>query len=142
MNRIKEERKGLRLSQTELADHLDVSQQTVCNWETQECAPSIEKLGKLRELFGCSLDWLLGFSNVRQAVDEDDRPAIAERIRAERTSQGWSQRELADLLGVSNASLQYYEHGTRLPRSDTIKAMSKLFGCTADYLLGLTEKRV
>lgn len=47
------------LTQTELAEKLKVSRQTVSNWETGEALPSTDNLGRLGELYGLSMDALL-----------------------------------------------------------------------------------
>lgn len=48
------------LSQGDLADSLDVSRQSVSKWENNNAVPELEKLVKMSELFGISLDELVG----------------------------------------------------------------------------------
>lgn len=67
MNRVCVERKNLNLTQAELAKELDVDQSTVVRWEAGGSIPQ-EKMVKMRSLFGCDLDWLLGVSNDRKTV--------------------------------------------------------------------------
>ena len=47
------------LSQSDLADMLDVSRQSVSKWETDTSIPELDKLLKLSELFGVTLDELV-----------------------------------------------------------------------------------
>lgn len=47
------------MSQSELAKQLDVSQNTVSQWETGERKPDIIKLKKLAHILGCTTDELL-----------------------------------------------------------------------------------
>lgn len=47
------------MSQSELAKHLDVSQNTVSQWETGERKPDIIKLKKLAHILNCTTDELL-----------------------------------------------------------------------------------
>jgi len=61
--KIRELRKSLGLSQTELAAKLGVSKQCVSNWENDNIQPSIDMLIKLSEFFKVSCDCLLGLSN-------------------------------------------------------------------------------
>lgn len=58
-NRIEELRRKKNLSQEELADILEVSRQTVSEWERKNAYPSVEKLIKLSEIFDVSLDYLV-----------------------------------------------------------------------------------
>ena len=47
------------LSQGDLAEALEVSRQSVSKWETDASVPELEKLLKLSELFGVTLDALV-----------------------------------------------------------------------------------
>ena len=65
---------------------------------------------------------------------------IQERIKELRTENGYTQEELAKLLGLnSKSNIANYENGANSP-SDKIKLkMCKLFNCSMDYLMGLTS---
>lgn len=52
-------RRESKLTQTELAEKLKVSRQTVSNWEMGEVLPSTDNLGRLSELYGVSMDYLI-----------------------------------------------------------------------------------
>lgn len=58
-------RKELNMSQAELAEKLGVSQQTISKYERGTREPDNETLAKLAEIFDCSIDYLLGRSNIR-----------------------------------------------------------------------------
>ena len=47
------------LSQSELADALCVSRQSVSKWETGSAVPDLDKLIRLSQIFGVSLDQLV-----------------------------------------------------------------------------------
>jgi DNA-binding XRE family transcriptional regulator len=47
------------LSQGDLADALDVSRQSVSKWENNSAVPELEKLIKMAEIFGITLDELV-----------------------------------------------------------------------------------
>ena len=53
-------RKEKNLSQDELAAALEVSRQSVSKWENNSAVPELEKLVKMSELFGVTLDELVG----------------------------------------------------------------------------------
>lgn len=52
-------RKKAGMSQSDLAERLDVSRQSVSKWETDAAVPDLEKLVKMAEIFGVSLDGLV-----------------------------------------------------------------------------------
>ena len=60
-------------SQGDLADALDISRQSVSKWETDASVPELEKLLKLSELFGVTLDALVRGEDAPQS-----EPAAAE----------------------------------------------------------------
>lgn len=65
--RIKYHRKRLGLTQEQLADRLGVSAQAVSKWENNQSCPDISILPELAELFGITVDELLG--KERQGAD-------------------------------------------------------------------------
>ena len=54
-------------SQGDLADALDISRQSVSKWETDTSIPELDKLLKLAELFGVTLDELVCGENTAKA---------------------------------------------------------------------------
>lgn len=56
---IKKLRTSHNLSQVQLAKSLNVSKQTVSNWENNNILPSIDMLMKLSDFFSVSTDYLL-----------------------------------------------------------------------------------
>ena len=62
-------------------------------------------------------------------------------LRGERCRMDFSQDELADKLGVSPATVRQWESGATKPSAANLLAMSDMFGCSVDYLLGRTEER-
>ena len=60
MIKIRELRVEKGLLQSELAEQLNKSAVCVGDWERGRCEPSIDDLIKLSNIFGCSVDYLLG----------------------------------------------------------------------------------
>lgn len=58
-------RKSSGLTQEEMAERLEVSRQTISNWETGSASPSLDKALELSELFSVSLDELVGRQKTR-----------------------------------------------------------------------------
>lgn len=57
---ISQKRKEHNMTQMQLADALGISFQAVSNWKRGNSMPDISKLPELAELFGCSIEELLG----------------------------------------------------------------------------------
>lgn len=62
-----------------------------------------------------------------------------QRLLELRQEKGYTQKELADLIGISVWTLNSYESRDVLPRFDIIIMLCKALGCSSDYLLGLIK---
>ena len=65
MNRIKKLRKEKNITQIRLSIELEVSQETISAYEKGKYYPSAAMLIKLRDIFGVSIDYILGLSDTR-----------------------------------------------------------------------------
>lgn len=63
-----------------------------------------------------------------------------ENMKVFRLRLGLSQKELADKVDVSEASISNYETGKREPDFQTLCALADLFGCSLDVLIRGKEK--
>lgn len=64
-DRIKSLRVSYNLNQVQLAKDLNVSKQTVSNWENNNILPSVEMLVRLAHYFSVTTDYLLELDNRR-----------------------------------------------------------------------------
>ena len=55
-------------------------------------------------------------------------------LRAARVNAGYSQKEAADLLGISSKTLGNWEKGITFPPVDKIPALCQLYGVSFDNL--------
>ena len=61
---------------------------------------------------------------------------LPEKLRDLRVNMGISQRAVAQKLNVSPAIISGYETGERTPSTENLLALSYLYHCSTDYLLG------
>ena len=66
--RIKELRISLGLNQVQFGKSLNVTKQTISNWENDNIQPSVDMLLKIVRLYSVSADYLLGIDD-RNTVD-------------------------------------------------------------------------
>ena len=74
-------------------------------------------------------------------VDMDNRE-FAEKIYTLRSEKGISQKELGDLLGVSDKAVSKWETGESMPKTATLLKISELFGMDINELMGGEVKEV
>ena len=65
---------------------------------------------------------------------------FSERLRSLRKARGLTQRQLADIIGISQAAIGKYEGtGFTLPSFDVQRRLAEYFGVSIDFLMGATE---
>ncbi len=58
------------------------------------------------------------------------------RLRELRKARNLTQKQVGDVLGITDQSYSRYETGEREPSLESLLKLSDLFGVTVDYLLG------
>lgn len=61
------------------------------------------------------------------------------REKIKKSDSKWTQKYVADKIGVARVTYTAYENGTKMPPFDTINNIAELFGVTTDYLMGRSE---
>ncbi|MDR1558131.1 MAG: helix-turn-helix transcriptional regulator [Clostridiales bacterium] len=64
-----------------------------------------------------------------------------ERIKELRTEKSLTQTQLASVLEKSEAAIRAWESGRTKPDADTLIRLSDIFHCSADFILGLSDRR-
>lgn len=78
MNRIKQLREEFGYTQQDLANKIDGAKSTIAMYENETRKPSMEILIKLSEIFNCSIDYLLGKSDIRNLEQKEDPLGLAQ----------------------------------------------------------------
>lgn len=104
---------------SDVAKNTGIPQSTFSDWKKGKSSPKHEKLQKIADYFGVSLEYLLGNSYI-----ENMGPIIKE----EREQQGFSQEELAEQAGISAHSLDRYELLDEPIREDILNDIADALG--------------
>lgn len=75
-NRLKDLRIQSKLTQKEVSEKLVVSRATIGKYETEQAYPDFEKLIALANLYNCSIDYLLGLSNITRRFSAQELELI------------------------------------------------------------------
>jgi transcriptional regulator with XRE-family HTH domain len=70
----------------------------------------------------------------------NEAPPFGAQLATLRKEHGWTQPQLAEKLGVTLATLVYYERQAKNPSADFVSKAAKLFNVSVDELLGHTVK--
>ena len=88
------------LSQGDLADALEVSRQSVSKWETDASIPELDKLLRLAELFGVTLDELVKGESAQPEAARGEVPADKESAGAYTAAAPAARRETRQIVGT------------------------------------------
>lgn len=58
-----------------------------------------------------------------------------------RQKSGMTQKQLAERIWTSKATVSYYEQSLRSPSPEILVKLARVFHVSTDYLLGLDEKK-
>ena len=81
LHRLKELRKQINISQKQLADVVQISQQSINKYENHDVQPDLDTLMRLADYFNVSVDYLIGFSDYpRSFADQEDQALSSEEL--------------------------------------------------------------
>jgi putative transcriptional regulator len=66
-------------------------------------------------------------------------PELANRVRAAREARGWTQAQLAELIGVSRKTVNTVENGVFIPSTVIALKMARALGVPVDHLFELID---
>lgn len=100
-SRIRSLRKEHKISQTELAKYVHVSQATVTAWETGKAEPSSSALNSLADYFNVTADYLLGRTKERNnnAKLSDNQKLVAYSIDPDISDE--ERRDIIEMVKIA-----------------------------------------
>ncbi len=66
---------------------------------------------------------------------------LPKKISQRRKLQGFTQTQLAQSVGITQAFLAEIEKGRKRPSLEVLEKLCDALGCSADYLLGIPKSR-
>ena len=66
---------------------------------------------------------------------------LSYRLTEMRNMHGYSQTQVARIVGVSHDSISSYERGFREPPLDVLIKLAHLYRVSTDYLLGISKNK-
>jgi len=66
---------------------------------------------------------------------------FSERLKSLREEKGFTQQDIADILGVGRATIAGYETKGKQPDYEKLIKLAGFFGTSVDYLLGISNIR-
>ncbi len=72
---------------------------------------------------------------------DNEKTEPRRNMRAERARNGLTMQQVADALHVHMNAVVRWENGSCEPRASHLVALCRLYGCTPEYLLDMTDER-
>lgn len=69
----------------------------------------------------------------------NETKTLGQRLYECREKTGMKQADVARALNVQRQQISYYENDSRQPDLDRLKELSRLYGVSTDFLLGMTD---
>lgn len=143
--RLRALRERKNMTQAKLAALCNLSEPTISLYENGKREPSYKTLLIIAETLHTTPNYLLTGKNggnfsqsgpTKGNLTPYRNKALARRIKEERLKKGWTQKQIAAMLGVEVGTFSGYERAYRTPETKTLEKMADLFHVSADYLLG------
>lgn len=104
--KIKKLREQRGWTQAQAAEKLGVSSQVVSNYERDYRSPDKETLSKIAQMYHCTLDWLLGLTDLPEQFD----PSAPSDTKNEKVNRAF----LEFPEGINNEEREYLEKQMKL----------------------------
>lgn len=135
--RLKELREIKELTQKEIANKLEITQQTYQMFESSIRIIPLKHLIKLCNYYKVSLDYITGLTdaNNKNNLNNINMIEIGKRIKLIRLKCNLSQLDLAKLLNTSQSLISSYEHGNRIILTAFAYQICKTYNISLDWLI-------
>ena len=138
--RLRAARTSAGVTQQTVAQLLQVTPQTVRNWEAGRHEPTEQTIDDLAAAYGISLEHLRGQTLAGFPGDFPPHPNQRVSInphllRDTRGASGFSQVEAARESGIGLSSIRRYERGTAMPTGATVRKLTLICGKPLFWLI-------
>ena len=139
LERLKEAREDLELTQSNMANNLNVGRSTYAGWENGIDSIPLLKFNDTCNLLKVSMDYIAGLTNVKtyNFINKDiDLTILSQRLKDTRIKAGDSQEDVAKIIGTTQSPYSKYELGKNTILTVFIIAFAKHYKVSIDWLCG------
>jgi transcriptional regulator with XRE-family HTH domain len=134
--KIQEMRLSIGWDQNQLAKYLGLSQQSISKYENGKAEPDYKTLLKLSELFGVSIDCILGNTTIS---DKNNYLTFGDKLKEARKCKHLKQSELGLKIGVSGQVISNLERGyTTSCSPQMLRNLANILDVSTEYLTANT----
>ena len=131
------------MKQSVLAYHLGVDRSYISNYLSGKYSARPETIVKMAKILNVSEAWLIGFDEPMEqestTTTSVSKP-MKDTLKQLRKKSGYSQKDIAVLVGVTKQAISMYETGARTPDHEILQKYSELFDVDYNFLYGASKK--
>ena len=123
------------LSMKSFAEKLQLNLSECYKYQRKEYLPNLANIIKIADFFECSIDYLLGldeFINIKLT----HTPPFSNTFKKLLKEKNITRYQLSKHTKISNARIDDWFHGRRLPSLDNLIKLAQYFNCSLDTMLG------
>ena len=144
--RLKDVRIDIDLTQKNLAQKLNVSRSTYSGWENEDDNIPLYQFNNFCEIFNLSLDYVSKIINRRKNTTNKikkqiDFKLIGQNLEIIRKENKITQKELAKIIGISEATYVNYKNGKTPIQTEILKKFAIYFNVSLDWLVGKSKNK-
>lgn len=129
------------MKQSELSVKTGIPKSAISQYLSGAFEPKQGRIEKLSKALQVSEAWLMGFDVPMEVIVEvkqlgEVRQEIAKNLISYRKSKNFTQKELADYLGVNNSAVSNWEKGLNSIDIDTLYRACIFFGVSINDMFG------
>lgn len=139
LERLKEAREDLELTQSNMANNLNIGRSTYAGWENGIDSIPLLKFNDTCNLLKVSMDYIAGLTNVKtyNFTNKDiNLTILGQRLKDTRIKAGDSQEDVAKIIGTTQSPYSKYELGKNTILTVFIIAFAKHYKVSIDWLCG------
>lgn len=137
------------ISQTELAERLDISKSSINQYLNGYAKPKLNNINSIAKILNVNIDWLLGQSNDMEVVYKGNnslkneyiftvknKKVLKVRLLETMIKKGYKQDSLADKSGVPLEVVNGYIIGNLEPKMKYLEKLAKTLEVLPEFLIG------
>lgn len=120
------------LKDADVAKATGITKSTFSDWKSGRSNPKNEKLQKIADYFGVTIDYL---TTGKEEGEKEPQLKPYEIFEQLLQKYGVSAYKVAKATGVTQSTLSDWKRGRSTPKSENMKKLADYFGVTIDYLM-------
>ncbi|MDE5601667.1 MAG: helix-turn-helix domain-containing protein [Clostridia bacterium] len=128
------------LTQSKLAESINVEPSTISRYLSKQNIPEIDILIRIADYFNCSVDFLIGRTEiVSSSKTYNECPQFSIQFKKLIKRLGVSRYELQKTTKISKSIMYYWETGINQPSIENLIKIADKYDYTLDFILGRVE---